>query len=85
MLGAQSIFGTLWWVLIMFVYVRNTVLDGQLEFISGDWALPVAWWWERIGEANGTSTFLAVSLMLQWIFYAVVSVVEFVAWIMYLY
>ena len=44
-LGVQAIFGTIWWILIMFVYVKNSDSD-TLPLTSGaDAGIPLAWWW----------------------------------------
>ena len=85
LMGLQACLGTLWWILIMFVYVKNASTDADLKTIAGTTAIPLTWWWERAGEYGGTKVFLGVSLILSFFFYAIVSVVELVAWVMYMF
>lgn len=83
--GGQAIVCSLWWILIMFVYVKNTSADTDLYTIGNVRTVPIGWWWERIAEYQGKSIYLGLSLMFSWLFLGAVSVVELVAWIMYMY
>ena len=82
--GIQAIVGTVWWVLVMFISLNNDAPDGLLTTIAGLQTLPVGWWWERIGEIKGRANTLAASLLLTWLLYLIISVVELISWIMYL-
>ena len=84
-LGVQACIGVVWWILNMFVYVKNTASDANLTLINGSESVPIGWWWERAGETGGIYVYLAISLMMTFIFYFFVSVIELVAWIIYLH
>lgn len=84
MFGVQAIVGSVWWILTMFIYVKNTSADADLTNIAGTKTVPLAWFWERIAEYQGTKVWLAVSLLFTFLFYAAVSVTEVVAWVMYM-
>ena len=84
-LGVQACIGTFWWLLNMFVYVKNTSADADITLINGSATVPVGWWWERAGELNGVYVYLAISLIMTFIFYFFVSVIEMVAWIIYMH
>jgi len=66
------------------LYIKNVPQDEDLVALNGGTVLPIGWFWERVGEANGTYTYFALGLMLNWLFYALVSAVEFIAWVLYL-
>jgi hypothetical protein len=83
--GVQACVCTIWWFIIMFVYVKNTSTDADLMTLGNTRAVPLSWWWERISEYGGKSTFLGLSLMFSFLFYGVVSIPELVAWIMYMF
>lgn len=67
----------------MFVFIKNSATD-KLTTIAGSETVPIAWWWERIGEVNGNYVMISVSLMLSWMFYLIVSVVEVISWCLYI-
>ena len=81
-LGIQAIVGTIWWILIMFVEVKNSSLDIGIFSPSGFATVPIGWWWSNM--QSETYNMLAVSLFFSWLFYLAVSVVELVAWILYM-
>lgn len=68
----------------MLVYLKNVDADANLATINGSQTVPIGWWWERIGEVNGTYVYLALSLMMTFFFYFAVSVIELIAWIIFL-
>lgn len=85
LLGIQACLGTAWWLLISLFYFNNTSTDPDLTTIGGSTvAIPILWWWERMAESGGAYVYLAFCLMWNFVVYGVVSVVEMVAWIMYL-
>lgn len=46
--------------------------------------MPISFFWERIAETNGTYIYLAGSLMFTFFGFLIVSVIELVAWIIYM-
>ena len=84
-LGVQSIIVTMWWVLIMFVYVKNVSTDADLMTIGNVRTVPLGWWWERIAEYQGKYIFLGLSLLFSWVLYGAIGITELVAFIMYMY
>ena len=83
--GSQAIVCTIWWIIIMFMYVKNVSTDADLMTLGRTRTVPLGWWWERIAENGGNSVFLGLSLMVTFLFYGIVSVPELVAWIMYMF
>jgi len=84
-LGSQAIVITLWWIVIMFVYIKNVSTDPDLITISGSKTVPIGWIWERIAEYNGTNRYLSLSLLHSYFLYAAVSATEAVTWILYMF
>jgi len=85
-LGVQAIFGTVWWIVSMFVYIKNNSSDNDLTLIgnSGATTVPIAWWWERILENGGAYAWHAAALMSTFFLFFIVSFVEMIAWFTYL-
>lgn len=69
----------------MFAFVKNNANDLDLRTISGSLAVPVSWWWERVGESAGEYVWIGLSLLTAWVAYLVVSVGELVAWFFYMF
>ena len=83
--GAQAIVVSAWWIVCMFIYVKNVSTDANITTLEGRNTVAIGWWWERIAEYDGTSRYLGLSLLFTFVLYAVVSVTEFVAWVMYMF
>lgn len=64
----------------MFVFVKNTNTDSLVSPSGTSLYVPLGWFWERVGEAEGTYVYLAVSLMMTFFLYLIVSVIEVAAW-----
>lgn len=79
--GLSSLMGTLYWFLMMFLWLPNSIFD-SLKTIDGYFTVPIGWWWERIGEASGKYNSLALSLMFSWFLTFIVHVTELVAFIL---
>jgi hypothetical protein len=77
LLGIQAIIGTVWWLLTMFLYIGTTSADTLT--VSGTASIPFLWMFSNLGTA--ATMLQALSLLMTFVFYMVVSVVELVAWI----
>lgn len=75
--------GTVWWLLTNFLYIKNVSSDDNLRTLAGAETVPVGWWWERMGETQGTLGWFAGSRFTSWIVYFAVSVMELGAWCAY--
>lgn len=84
-LGVQAIIGTAWWFMIMLLPLKNQSNDANLTNMASQEVVPFGWWWEQLGVFEGKYVYLSISLLLSWITYLVVSVVELVAWVFYLF
>jgi len=82
-LGAQATVGTAWWLATFLLYLKNTEDDADLIALNGGTIFPIGWFWERVAEANGLYNYFAMSLMANFFMYALVSAVEFCAWIIH--
>jgi len=82
-LGAQATVGTAWWLATFLLYLKNTEDDADLIALNGGTIFPIGWFWERVAEANGLYNYFAMSLMANFFMYALVSAVEFCAFIIY--
>lgn len=67
----------------MLVYVKNNSADEDLRTVLGVAAFPITWWWERLNRDGDVSTWLSWSLLTGFISYFMVSVMEFIMWIIY--
>lgn len=68
----------------MLVYMKNLSTDRDLSDIAGKVVtFPIMWWWERMAEKDGKSIWLAWSLASGFVLYFLVSVMEFVSFIIY--
>jgi hypothetical protein len=83
-LGINSMFSTIWWVIVLTIYVKNHSLDEDMKSIAGTDSMPIAWFWERLGEPSGPYVYLSWSVFFTFWGYMIVSMIEFVAWIVYL-
>jgi len=83
-LGLNAMFGTLWWILGWFVYIKNRAYDDNLKSKAGAETSPVGFFWERITDTEGIYVYMSLSLFFGFWVYIIISVVELVAWIFYL-
>jgi hypothetical protein len=68
----------------MLVYMKNVSTDSDLRSIDGSVVtFPIAWWWERMAEYGGKSIWLGWSLASGFVLYFLVSVMEFISFIIY--
>lgn len=84
-LGIQACIGTAWWLATFMLYIKNDfTLDPDLTALNGGTIFPIGWFWERISEPNGIYTWFALSLLFNFLFYGLISAIEFIAWVLYL-
>ena len=76
LIGIQAIWGTLVWLVTLFLYIKTNSTDPDL-----DPALPFAWFWSNLGSS--TAGWMAAMYMSFFFAYLAVSVVELVAWILF--
>jgi len=76
--------GTLWWLASFLLYIKNTAKDLDLTALNGGTVFPIAWAWERVAEPNGIYNYFALGLVSNFVFYFLVSVIEFATWFLYL-
>ena len=81
-IGLASLFGSIWWYTLMFVYVANPGQSTSLTLASGVATEPIAWFWSNLIDANYGWT--AASYFSSFILYGLTSVVEVIGWAMYL-
>jgi len=53
----------MWWVVLMFIHVRNHPSDNRLMSRAGEEVVPIAWFWERISEQTDIYVYLSIALM----------------------
>jgi hypothetical protein len=75
LLGIQAMVGTAWWLLTMFLYIGTNTSDTLSS-------VPFIWMFSNLGST--TLGLQALSMLLNFVFYMVVSVVELVAWIVFM-
>lgn len=66
-LGIASVFTTVWWVVLMFVYVKNHSGDESLKNRLMEEVYPVAWFWERIVETTDIYVYLSIAMLFGFI------------------
>jgi len=76
-IAAASIYGFLMWIWGMLFYMKTTYGDDTMS----DSEPPVAWFWMNL--SNTTMGWTAASYLTWFIFYLLISTVEFVAWLMF--
>ena len=79
LLAIQAIIGTIWWILLLFVFVKN---DVDLTDSTGTAQVPLVWMWSGMAGIEGGWT--GASYVSSFVVYLVVSVLELVSWFMYL-
>jgi hypothetical protein len=79
LIAIQAIVGTIWWILLMFVYVKN---EADLLDSTGTSAVPLVWFWASIADFRGGWT--AAVYMTNFFIYLIVSLGELIAWFFYL-
>ena len=77
MLGLQALLGTVWWIVTFFVYIGTNATD-QLSPKS-----PIVWFWKNLD--NTTLGWVAASYFATFIAYLVVSFMELLAWLVYVF
>jgi len=82
-LGINSIFGTTWWIISWFVFVKNTSGDAGLKSIAKIEVLPIGFFWERFLTENDAYSYLALSMFFNFVTFFLVSFIEMIAWIIY--
>lgn len=80
LLGIQAMVGTVWWLLTMFLYIGNNASDTLT--VGGAASIPLIWMWSNLGTA--ATMMQALSLLMTLVLYLVVSVIELVAWIVFM-
>lgn len=83
-LGINSVLGTVWWLLSWFVFVKNTNGDTGLKNIARVEVLPLGFFWERFASTGDSYAYMALSMFSNFWVFAIVSLVEMIAWIVYL-
>jgi len=85
LVGISSVVGVVWWLVFsMFVYIETSTADNTMCTNSDctNKIVPVAWFWN---STNHTSlNWTALAYLFAWIFYLVISVPEFIFWVMVL-
>lgn len=66
------------------LYLKNNDGDADLTALNGGTIFPIGWFWERVAESNGEYNYFAMALLSNFLFYGLVSAVEFVSWMFYL-
>lgn len=83
-LGAASIFTTIWWVVLMIAQVTNHTTDDRLRNRADELVYPVAWFWERIVETTDIYVYMSIGMMWGFLSQFLVSFIEMVTWVLYL-
>jgi len=83
-LGSLSIFTTCWWIILMFVFVRNHSQDENLRNIMDQDSYPIAWFWDYMVKPESPYVYLALALFFGFTTQLIVSVCELIAWILYM-
>jgi hypothetical protein len=84
-IGISALFGTFWWIISWFVYIKNTSRGTMLQSVAGTEVLPLLFFFERMGEADGDQVYLALSMFATFMSFIIVSVTEAIGYIFYLY
>lgn len=82
LLGIQAMLGTVWWVLGMFIYVATSGSAVTALQVSAANSIPLVWMFGNLGST--TEGWMAGAYFAQFLLYLIVSVVELVAWIVYM-
>jgi len=82
LLGIQSMLGTVWWILGMFIYIATTGQATTSLQVSSANSVPLIWMFANLGSA--TEGWMAGAYFAQFIVFLAVSVIELVAWIVYM-
>jgi len=83
LIGISSTVGTVWWLLSWFVFIKNQANNSNLKTIGNQEVLPIGFFWERLSEVDGEFVYLALSMFMTFFAFIIVSVVEFIGWVMY--
>jgi len=76
LIGLQAIWGTVIWLLTMFLYLKTNSSDADL-----DPSLPFAWFWKNLSSSTvGWAAAMYASFFFA---YLIVSVIELVSWILF--
>jgi len=83
-LGINATWGTVWWLVSWFVFVKNAPEDSQLQSRTSQDVLPIGFFWDRFTEDGGNFVYLALSQLTTFAGFLIISVIEFIAWLFYL-
>lgn len=72
-IGIFSAIDTFWWVFVWLIYIPTNATDPYI--------IPISWWWSNL--ASPSVNLMAGSYLAQFICY-LISLIEFVAWLLYL-
>jgi len=84
MLGINSIFGTVWWIVSWFIFVKNTSGDTGLKTIAKVEVLPIGFFWERFATENDAYSYMSLSMFANFWVFLLVSFAEMLGWIAYI-
>jgi len=76
---ASATLGTFWWLFQWFIYIENST---PLQNTAGQGTVPIGWFWWSLGNTRYGWT--AASYFAAFFIYALVSVIEFIAWFFYI-
>lgn len=91
LIGITSVVDVVWWIVWgMFVYIKTNAADNTMLVNSGGTAelVPIAWFWSNLNPLDTTTGsglgFTALTYLFVFLFYLIISVPEFIFWIMYM-
>lgn len=85
LVGIVSVVDVVWWLVWgWFVYIETSAADNTMCTNSSctNKLVPVAWFWNA--TAHTSMSWTALAYLMAWIFYLIISVPEFVFWVMVL-
>jgi len=87
-IAISAMVGVVWWLVWgWFVYIKTNVQDVTMSvtnWTSGTAGetVPIAWFWTNL--SNTTMGYTAIHYLMVFIMYMIVSVLEFIFWMMYI-
>lgn len=85
LVGISSVIGVVWWLVFsMFIYIETSTADNTMCVNSSctNKIVPVAWFWNS--TAHTSMSWTALGYLMAWLFYLLVSMPEFIFWVMVL-